>query len=107
MEILTETITKVLDNFDFVYCIIVNILTYITIKIVDDMTINPISIWPKRLILILVILFTGVVYYTIDGNAKVLINSAILAPVFWSWIMKPVCQKLDIDYKQVDDVIEN
>lgn len=102
-----EIIDLILKQFDFVYCIIVNILTYIIIKLVDAATIKPISIWTKRLILLVVLSSTGVLYHLTGSNTRILINSAILAPVFWSWIMKPVCKKLNIDYKQIDSVIEN
>lgn len=107
MEILNNLILSILNDFDFTYCIIVNILTYICIKITDEYTINPISIWTKRLILLIVIIITGIIYYSIEHKGKVIINSAILAPVFWSWIMKPICNKLKIDYKQINDCIEN
>ena len=33
-------------------------------------------------------------------NTTILINSAILAPVAWSWIFKPILKKIGVDYKQ-------
>ena len=59
----------------------------------------------KRLVLITSILVIGTAYYFIDHNPKLLLNSSILAPVFWTWILKPICKKLDIDYKKIDDVM--
>lgn len=102
MEILDNIIQTTLSSFNFTYCIIVNILTYIIIKIAEDATPNKLSIWTKRLILLVVLLSTGVLDYLFGGNAKLILNSAILAPVFWSWLMKPICKKLGLDYKDID-----
>ena len=40
----------------------------------------------------------SIAYYITGNNPKLIINSAILAPVFWSWIGKPICDKLNIGY---------
>ena len=48
--------------------------------------------------LVAVILSTGVLYAIIGINIKLILNSAILAPVFWSWVMKPICKFFKIDY---------
>lgn len=99
MEILNEIIQTTLSSFDFAYCIIVNALTYLIIKIINDSK-HTITTWQKRLILLAVILSTGVLYYFIGTDNKVLLNSAILAPVSWSWIFKPLCIKFNLDYKK-------
>ena len=103
MEIISDIIKTTLENFDFAYCITVNILTYLIIMFTMR-KINKCrnSVWIKRVILIIVIIIVGIVYYRLDGNGKVLINSAVLAPVFWSWVMKPICNYFKIDYKQLD-----
>ena len=36
------------------------------------------------------------------SDIKLILNSAILAPVFWSWVMKPICKHFKIDYKQLN-----
>ena len=102
IEILSNTIQTTLDSFDFSFCIIVNILTYLVIKIINDKKNKELSKWSKRKVLLIVIFSTGVVYYLIGTDNKHLINSAILSPVFWSWIMKPLCQFFNIDYKQIN-----
>lgn len=103
MEILNEVIQATLNSFDFAYCITVNILTYLIVKICSDGTGKTVlSVWSKRGILVGVIIFTGIAYYITGSDVKNLINSAILAPVFWSWVMKPICKKLNIDYKQLN-----
>jgi len=89
------------DSFDFTYCIIVNILTYLIIKIIDNKR-TPLTTWKKRLVLVSVIVVIGVLYWIFGSESKVLLNSAILAPVFWSWIMKPICKHFNVDYKQID-----
>ena len=103
MEYIKEIIDITIKNFDFAYCISVNVLTYLIIKIIDSLNGKKvISTWSKRIVLLVVILSTGVIYNLIGCDNKILLNSAILAPVFWSWIMKPICKKFKIDYKNIN-----
>lgn len=94
-----------LENFDISYCVAVNIATYLSIKFIDD--INGKKIVPrycKRIILLLVIIVMAVIYHLSGVNSKVIIDSAILAPVSWSWIFKPLCGRFNIDYRRIEDV---
>ena len=103
IEIITNSIQTTLSSFDFAYCISVNILTYLVITTINNKNRHKDLItWNKRLILLLVILFMGVLYILLDYDVKTLINSAILAPVFWSWIMKPICKHFKIDYRDIN-----
>ena len=102
-EIINNIITTIISSFDFAYCISVNILTYLIIKIIDSLNGNKIvSTWSKRIVLLVVIFSTGVIYNLIGCDNKILLNSAILAPVFWSWIIKPICKYFRIDYKDIN-----
>lgn len=102
MEIITNAINTTLESFDFAYCITVNILTYLTINIISSRLGNKnLNTWTKRLVLIFAIVVIGVLYFISGTNIKLVINSAILAPVFWSWIMKPIFKKFKLDYKQL------
>ena len=101
IEIITNSIQTTLSSFDFAYCISVNILTYLVITTISNRNGHKdLTTWSKRLILLLVIFFTGGLYVLLDCDVKTLINSAILAPVFWSWIGKPICDKLNIGYRK-------
>ena len=103
IEIITNSIQTTLNSFDFAYCIIVNVLTYLVITTISNKNGHKdLTTWSKRLILLLVILFTGGLYMLLDYDARTLINSAILAPVFWSWIMKPICKHFKIDYRDIN-----
>ena len=102
MEIIYNTIQTTLNSFDFAYCITVNILTYLIINIINSRNGNiDMKLWSKRIILVVSIIIVGAVYYFNGSDLKLIINSAILAPVFWSWIMKPICKYFKIDYKQL------
>lgn len=103
MEYLEQIISTTINSFDFAFCIIVNILTYCIIKCISDIFNKKLTIWQKRAILLLAILSTGGVYWVTGSDSKLIINSSILAPVFWSWVMKPICAKLKIDYKPIID----
>ena len=100
MEYLSQLIDLTLQSFDFGFCIVVNILTYLIIKIIDSKKNKSLTKWQKRLVLLNAILILSIVYYFIGSDLKLIINSSILAPVFWSWIAKPICDKLGIDYRK-------
>ncbi|WP_281526562.1 hypothetical protein [Intestinibacter bartlettii] len=38
-------------------------------------------------------------------NTIMLVNSAVLAPVFWSWVVSPILKKLGVGYKDIDNTI--
>lgn len=99
MEILNDIIQTTLSSFDFAFCIIINLLTYfINIILIDIRKGKELSKWIKRLVMSITILSTGVVYSIIGQDIRLILNSAILAPVSWSFIFKPICKKLNIDY---------
>ena len=103
MEILYNTIQTTLNSFDFAYCIIVNILTYLIINIINSRNGNiDMKKWSKRIVLLLCIVIVGCFYYFTGSDIKLVLNSSIIAPVFWSWIMKPICRHFKIDYKQLN-----
>ena len=103
MEVIYNTIQTTLNSFDFAYCIIVNVLTYLIINIINNINGNiDITKWNKRIILIVCIIVVGVIYYFIGSDIKLILNSAIIAPVFWSWIIKPICRHFKLDYKQLN-----
>lgn len=99
-EIFQNVIDTTINSFDFTYCAIINIATYTVIQTIQE--VKPklcITTWLKRFIMFIVAIICGAVYYKIGCDIKILFNSIILAPVSWSWIFKPICSKLNIDYK--------
>lgn len=109
MNYLDTIINQILSNFDFVYMLIVNVLCFILIKTHDYLNGDgrKVPTWNKRLYLVISIVIIGAVYQQ-AGEIKttVLVNSAILAPVFWSWIAAPVLRRFGVKYKQVDDALK-
>lgn len=97
----------ILSNFDFGFMFIVNVLTYIIIKVIDYFNgDNKVSTFHKRCVLVLSIAtMTGVYIGVGYDNVIMLVNSAILAPVFWSWIVSPILKKLGVGYKDIDNTI--
>ena len=77
MEYFSEIINTTLASFDFAYCIIVNILTYIVIKIITEARNKDIKTWVKRVILLICILLTGVVL-TIKKLIRIWLNKLIV-----------------------------
>lgn len=98
-----DIIKTTLDSFDFGFCIIVNVLTYLIIKWLSESKFKfKITTWNKRLILIIVILIISIVYYLFNVDTKLIFNSAILAPVTWSWVFRPICEKFKLNYVKDD-----
>lgn len=100
MEIISSVIQTTLASFDFAYCVTVNILTYLIITGLAKKE-KSLPKWGKRLVLIIDVLVLGIIWYVATKDIRLVLNSAILAPVFWSWVMKPICQYFKLDYKDM------
>ncbi len=100
MEHLNNIVNNIINNFDFAYMLVINVFTYILIKLVDDFNKEKkVPKYLKRVIFIVVVIAVTSVYILIGYDNRItLLNSAILAPVFWNWILKPIFNKLGIDY---------
>lgn len=99
---------QLIDNFNFAYMIIVNLITYFTIKFIDyaneDKEVKTIT---KRIVLLIVTIICFIIYKTYtEIDSIVLINSSVLAPVFWSWILRPIMKKLGLGYKSFDKYLD-
>lgn len=100
MEIISSVIQTTLASFDFAYCVTVNILTYLIITGLAKKD-KSLPKWGKRLVLIIDVFVLGIIWYVATKDIRLVLNSAILAPVFWSWVMKPICQYFKLDYKDM------
>lgn len=102
MEQIGKIIDVLLNNFDIAYMLCVNILTYGLIKIID--TINKeqkVKLIIKRICLIVCTIICCIIYkLTTQIENIILINSTIAAPVFYSWVIKPILTKYKIGYKK-------
>lgn len=102
MEQIGKVIDVLLENFDIAYMLCVNILTYGLIKIID--TINKkqkVKLIIKRICLIVCTIICCIIYkLTTQIENIILINSTVAAPVFYSWVIKPILTKYKIGYKK-------
>lgn len=98
-EVISNIVNTTIASFDFPYCVIVNLSTYITIKVVNAKSPKLLNTWGKRLVFFIVSILVAIVYCSSGSDYKIIFNSIILAPVSWSWIFKPICNKLNIGYK--------
>ena len=104
MEYISQIINTTIESFDFGFCVAVNILTYLIIKLIDELNgSRKVATWTKRSVMLITVVVISIAYYVTGNNPKLIINSAILAPVFWSWIGKPICDKFNIGYRKDDD----
>lgn len=100
--IVSDIINQTAANFDFGYMLTINALTYFVIKVLDDINGDrQVSTWQKRIVLLVCTAIVAVIYKIVGyPNDIILINSTILAPVFWSWIARPILVKFGLGYKQ-------
>ena len=105
MDIINNIINALISQFDFTYCVIVNIMTYLIINFMIKVVGGNVVVSIKRIVLLFSIIVIAAIYYFLGTDIKVLVNSAILAPVSWSWIFKPIANKIGWDYKQIDKLL--
>ena len=105
MDVINNIINALISQFDFTYCVIVNIMTYLIINFIIKLAGGNVVVPIKRIVLLFSIIIIAAIYYFLGTDIKVLVNSAILAPVSWSWIFKPIANKLGWDYKQIDKLL--
>ena len=91
----------VASNFDFAFVISINVVAYLIITLIGYITKKKVSKGIKIGITIATSIMLFFLYGGItDANREVLLNSSILAPVAWDWIIKPLCNWIKIDYKK-------
>lgn len=109
MEISIDAIVnRILENFDFSYMLVINILTYIMIKVIDYANGEKIlSTLMKRVCLCCSILLVSIIYWVVGyENYTCLVNSAIASPVFYSWCLKPILKHYKIGYNDLSNTLE-
>lgn len=108
MDFVNQIIESILANFDLAYMLVINIATYLIIKLIDKINGDKaVSTWGKRIVLVSTIIVISIAYI-ISGyeDYKILINSAIAAPVFYSWVLRPIFKKFKIGYKEFDETLK-
>lgn len=98
-EIITNIINNTISSFDISFCITINIATYLIVSVINEIKqTTKLTTWNKRVIFLFVSIIIGTIYCLLGSDYRTILNSVILAPVSWSWIFKPICAKLKIDY---------
>lgn len=94
----------ILNNFDFGFVISVNIITYAIVKIIESISKKEVKKLFKIIITIIVTIGFDIICieYT-EMEKQILLNSSVLAPVAWDWVIKPICKLIKIDYKNLDE----
>lgn len=106
---LEDILTRIFDNFDFGYMAAINIMTYIIIKIHDYANGNlKVSTLMKRVWLVTSLVVVTILYLALGYEPNiVLLNSAIAAPVFYSWVLKPILKKIGVGYSDEENIVED
>lgn len=94
-----QVLSQLILNYNFNFILSINIISYLIIQLLHKIMFTSKGI--KILITIIVSIVMGIIYHFIsDMSSEVLINSAILAPLAWDWVFKPILNKIGIDYKK-------
>ncbi len=94
----------VATNFNFAFVISINVVAYLIITLIGYLTKKEVTKAIKICITIGVSIILFFLYGGITDISKdILLNSSILAPVAWDWVIKPLCKWIKIDYKDDDD----
>lgn len=105
MELINQILQTIINSFDIAYCLVVNVLTYLLVTVLIYLCHGNVTRTIKKLTLLFSILIVSVIYYVIGVDVKLIVNSSILAPVSWTWIIKPILSKFGYDYKNIDNKI--
>ena len=101
----TEQIFQyVVTSFNFGFVISINIVAYLIITLIGYLTKKEVP----KLFKILTTIVVSIGLYFLYGalttiDKEILLNSSILAPVSWDWVIKPLCKWIKIDYKDDND----
>lgn len=104
MDIINIVFSDIFNHFNFSYIFSIVIVTYIIIKFIDYINRDKkVSTWSKRIVLIISIIFITAAYiFSGYKDYITLLNSAIFSPIFYSWLLKPILDKLGVGYKHID-----
>lgn len=92
-------IDLILGSFDFGYSFSVNILTYLIIKLIDNLNGNKeVPTYLKRTLAIICGIILGIIMSLTQGFSMIIIYSFIFSLVSWDAVFKPILKH----YKQLD-----
>lgn len=105
---LEDIVNRIFNNFDFGYMVAINIMTYVIIKIHDYANGNlKVSTLMKRIWFVISLIIVTILYLVLGYEPNiVLLNSAIAAPVFYSWCLKPILKHYNIGYNDLSNTLE-
>ena len=86
-EVISNIINTTIASFDFPYCVIVNLLTYITIKCISTYKSRYLGTWSKRLIFFIVSILVATVYCSNGSDYKIIFNVCEKSEWFFACII--------------------
>lgn len=103
MDIIFDFIKDLASHFDFAYMLVVNVVTYLVIKFIDELNKEKIvPTWGKRSVTALVGIMIAVAACVLGADKTVIFYSFFVSLVSWDIIFKPILKMLGekIDYKK-------
>ena len=69
MEYISQIINITIESFDFGFCVAVNILTYLIIKLIDELNgSRKVATWTKRGVMLIAVIIISIAYYVTGKN---------------------------------------
>lgn len=103
MEFVLDFVKDVLSRFDFAYMFVVNLVTYLVIKMVDELNGDKtVPTWGKRTIAVTLGFILGIVACVLGADRTVIFYSFFVSLVSWDTVFKPILKILGdkIDYRK-------
>ncbi len=103
MEMIIDFIKDLLSHFDFAYMFVVNLITYMAIKMIDSMNgSKAVPTWEKRAIAVILGVVLGCIACMLGADRVVIFYSFFVSLVSWDTVFKPLLKFLGdkIDYKK-------
>lgn len=101
-QVICNAIETTINSFDIAFCLSCNVFIYLVINAINRLKRdNPVEEWEKRVVTFVCIIIMSIIWFIIGTDTKVIINSALITPVCYTWILKPIFKVMKIDYENL------
>ena len=96
-----KVIDLILASIDITFMLTVNVLTYLVIKLIDEINKEKeVTKWGKRIVTLLTAASIALPFYYFGIiELKVLIYSFILSMISWDFVFRPIVKSLKAGYR--------
>lgn len=103
MDFILGFVKDLANHFDFAYMLVVNLITYIVIKVIDELNgTNAVPTWGKRSVAVVSGIILGLISTYLGADKVVICYSFFVSLVSWDALFKPLLKLLGnrLDYRK-------